>query len=924
MSSDADTFIRSGLARGLQLETIIDAARSQLAAASSPSAEESSSADGEKTELWWDGLAKEDPSGRVSSSTAAESPPVQSGIAGLSRYADLGLIGKGGMGDVHRVFDRRLGRQLALKIIQRSALDHPALVGRFLEEAQTTSQLQHPGIIPIYDLGSLPDGRVWFTMKEVSGKTLGEVISEVHAVSRVCWRPAESGWTLRRMIDALRQVCEAVGYAHSRGVVHRDLKPSNVMVGRHGEVMVLDWGLVKVLGRPGLAAEDRQSVPVQTNRSRDGIHHTVDGLVAGTPAYMPPEQALGRNDEIDARSDVYALGAMLYKVLSGRSPYSGMDSTSVLDQVRSGPPASLRNMPRPGVSLKFGLTLRPDARREQGPLLPLSLLATCERAMAREPEDRFASAMDLAAELQAWLEGSKRQEEARAVVSRARDKQPEAASLRQRAVALRAEAAALLKGVETWRPEEDKRPGWDKEDEAAALEKQAELAELEEEQLLQGSLTHFPDLPEAHAALAARYRAEHEAAEATRQDTTRAETLFRQHLAALPADHADRVGHFAYLSGDGALSLVTDPPGAEVLLHRHELYSRRLVPRFVRSLGKTPLRGVSLAMGSYLCVLRHPDRADVRYPVSIGRGEHWHGVPPEGGGIRPIPLPRRGELGPDDCYMPAGWFQCGGDPLQSRSLPAQRIWVDGQVFRRFPVTNRQYLAFLDALVASGQAEAALRHAPRERAGTAGDQGALIYGFDGRRFSLRPDVEGDLWELDWPVIMVDWHGARAFAAWEATRKGEAWRLPGELAWEKAARGVDGRFHPWGDGLDPSWTCMRQSHQGRAMPAEVGAFPIDESVYGIRGMAGNVLDWCDDLLVEGGPPLSSARHASAEVAGGGVPPREDDLSAQGALRVYRGGNWYSATRFLRSAYRFGYDTFNRTYYLGLRLARSYSLR
>ena len=112
-------------------------------------------------------------------------------------------------------------------------------------------------------------------------------------------------------------------------------------------------------------------------------------------------------------SGVYALGAMLYKVLSGRSPYSGTDSTSVLDQVRSGPPASLRNMPSPGARLKFGLILRPDARRDQGPPLPPSLLATCERAMARDPEDRFASAMDLAAELQAWLEGSKRQEEAR-------------------------------------------------------------------------------------------------------------------------------------------------------------------------------------------------------------------------------------------------------------------------------------------------------------------------------------------------------------------------------------------------------------------------------------------------------------------------------------------------------------------------------
>jgi serine/threonine-protein kinase len=338
-------------------------------------------------------------------------------------------------------------------------------------------------------------------------------------------------------------------------------------------------------------------------------------------------------------------------------------------------------------TLGFGPSLRPEADTPQGPPLPPSLVAACEQAMARDPADRFDSAGGLAAELRAWLEGAKRQEEARAVVARAEGKGPEAEALRAQAATLRSEAAALLKDVADWQPEEDKLPGWEREDAAAALEKQAELTELEEEQLLQGSLTHAPELPEAHAALAARYRAEHEAAEALHEDPTRAEIRFRQHLAALPEDHADRAGHVAYLKGDGALTLVTDPPGAEVLLHRYVPYNRRLVARFERSLGTTPLRSVSLPMGSYLCVLKHPDCAEVRYPVAIGRGEHWHGVPPEGGDPMPIPLPRSRELGPDDCYVPPGWFACGGDPHQVRSLSARRIWVDGHIFRRFPVTN---------------------------------------------------------------------------------------------------------------------------------------------------------------------------------------------------------------------------------------------
>ena len=501
-----------------------------------------------------------------------------------------------------------------------------------------------------------------------------------------------------------------------------------------------------------------------------------------------------------------------------------------------------------------------------------------------------------------------------------RSRRPEAAALREQAATLRTQAAALLKDVADWQPEEDKLPGWEKEDAAAALEKQAELAELEEESLLRGSLTHAPDLPEAHAALAARYRAEHEAAEASRQDPTRAETLFRQHLAALPEGHADRAGHLTYVKGDGALTLVTDPPGAEVLLHRYVPHNRRLLARFERSLGTTPLRSVSLPMGSYLCILKHPERAEVRYPVFIGRGKHWHGVPPEGGDPMPISLPRPGELGPDDCDVPPGWFACGGDPYQEYSLSARRIWVDGNIFRRFPVTNTQFMAFLDALVAEGRIEAALGHAPRQLGGTAGEQGALIYGFDGTHFSLRPDAEGDLWEPNWPVCMVDWQGAQAFAAWEAARTGQPWRLPGELAWEKAARGVDARFYPWGDGFDPSWTCMRRSHRGRMLTTAVGAFPVDESPYGIRDLAGSMMDWCGDAFAEAGPPATSARHASM-VAAGAAQGDLEDAAGQASTRVFRGGGWVNTASNVRASNRRRLGTSSRSSNIGFRLSRPY---
>ena len=237
------------------------------------------------------------------------------------------------------------------------------------------------------------------------------------------------------------------------------------------------------------------------------------------------------------------------------------------------------------------------------------------------------------------------------------------------------------------------------------------------------------------------------------------------------------------------------------------------------------------------------------------------------------------------------------------------MWVDDFVIRRHPVTNAQYLEFLDSLVAMGREEDALRYAPRERAGIAGlQEGALIFGYDGQNFSLKPDVDGDVWEPDVPVLMVDWYGACGFAAWEAKRTGLPWTLPPELAWEKAARGVDGRCFPWGDHFDPSRACMRESHSGRLLPASVEAYPLDESPYGVRGMAGNSADWCADSRREG-PALTTAR----------VNVALTDIKGDSEAKVTRGGGWYSELDHVRLADRYWNHPLSRTVSLGFRLAR-----
>jgi serine/threonine-protein kinase len=234
----------------------------------------------------------------------------------VGRYEILEEIAHGGMGAVFKVRDPDLGRTLALKILLDCHKDRPDLQRRFLEEAQIGGQLQHPGLVPVHELGHLPDRRPFFTMKLVKGRTLADHLKE----------RASPAVDLPRLLTIFEQVCQTVAYAHSRGVIHRDLKPANVMVGSFGEVQVMDWGLAKLLGQPP-APQPAGGVGASTiysSRASDTDESaTRAGTVLGTPAYMPPEQARGQVDHLDERCDVFGLGAVLCEILTGQPPYCG-------------------------------------------------------------------------------------------------------------------------------------------------------------------------------------------------------------------------------------------------------------------------------------------------------------------------------------------------------------------------------------------------------------------------------------------------------------------------------------------------------------------------------------------------------------------------------------------------------------------------
>jgi serine/threonine-protein kinase len=297
-----------------------------------------------------------------------------------TRFRVLRPHAKGGLGQVYVARDQELGRTVALKEIQLRHADNPSMRTRFVLEAEINGNLEHPGIVPVYGLGSYPDGRPYYAMRFVQGDSLKDAIERFHADSPNL-SPTDRALRLRQLLGRFVDVCDAMAYAHSRGVLHRDLKPANVMLGRFGETLVVDWGLAKTLGRTEESSGDGDPttegilVP-PSGGSRDA---TVAGQELGTPGFMSPEQAQGLHGRLGPATDVYSLGATLYCLLTGRAPIYGDDFRAKVIRGDIPPPRSVN------------------------PAVPRALEAVCLKAMALKPEDRYPSARALAEDVERWL-----------------------------------------------------------------------------------------------------------------------------------------------------------------------------------------------------------------------------------------------------------------------------------------------------------------------------------------------------------------------------------------------------------------------------------------------------------------------------------------------------------------------------------------
>jgi serine/threonine-protein kinase len=293
------------------------------------------------------------------------------------RFRVLRPHARGGLGAVFVALDNELNREVALKQILEQHADDPFSRQRFVAEAEITGSLEHPGVVPVYGLGTHTDGRPYYAMRLIRGESLKEAIDRFHGPEASRGDPGRRSLELRKLLRRFLDVCNAIDYAHSRGVLHRDLKPANVVLGKHGETLVVDWGLAKSVGRADPSIGEQTIAP-----SSSGSSETLPGSALGTPAYMSPEQARGELERLGPRSDVYSLGATLYCLLCGKPPFEGEDVGAILRAVQDG---------------GFDRPTQRDASIDR------ALEAVCLKAMATRPEDRYNSCRAMADDIERWM-----------------------------------------------------------------------------------------------------------------------------------------------------------------------------------------------------------------------------------------------------------------------------------------------------------------------------------------------------------------------------------------------------------------------------------------------------------------------------------------------------------------------------------------
>ena len=768
-------------------------------------------------------------------------------ILPTEQYEYLGLLGSGGMGNVLRVRDLKLNRIIAMKVLHTHHLTNPIERTRFLEEAQIEAQLQHPSIVSVHEVGILPSKHIYFTMREIRGVPLKHHIEHRE-------NPIEKRVML---LQALRRICEAVGYAHNRGVVHCDIKPSNIMTGSYGEVWLVDWGIARLIHMQQVEHE-----PVYLIHNE----HSFSDDITGTPLYMSPEQASGFNEELKPTSDIYALGVILYQIIVGEYPYPKIPMNALLEKVRYG-------------------TILPFPSHKNEHELPSALVEICKKALSFLPKERFQDGQEMALALQEWLDGSKNQEKAHLLIQQGLEREKESLDL---LFNLDVEYEAIQVSIQSLKehgPEQSFHDLWKQEEECTQKRKQSSKKWRQAEQLFISAITYCPDLPQTNLALALFYFRAHKNAQHTHEQERLLEAL-EKHTYALPFSHPQKNTLLDYITGNGWLTLHTYPQDATVLLEEYTIENRRMIPVHQYTLGTTPLIKISVPMGSYRLRIQKEGFEDVLYPIKINRLQHWDGIPPGKKTSQSIWLPPKGSLSENECYVPAGYFLYGGDKTIDKHQALETIWLDGFIIAQYPFSNRQYITLLNQAY-DKQDQDVENIQPRIH--TQDGLHVACYGRDEQRyFIIQKDLDGDMWDIDWPVICLTYDSICTAIDIYSQQKQQSYTLPSEEQWEKAARGVDGRLYPWGNHFHNTWTHCSTSKPNVHGPIRIGSYSTDVSPYGVFDMGGNV--------------------------------REATTAIKDGVYITRGGCWHSSGSYNRTNKRVGHKKTRTLGNLGFRIIRS----
>jgi eukaryotic-like serine/threonine-protein kinase len=795
---------------------------------------------------------------------------------GSARFSLSGNLGEGSQGVVYSVDDRDCSRELAVKVMCSDS-NEPEEVSRFIREAQITAQLEHPGVVPVHDIGVLRDGRFFYSMKRVQGQQLAEYMQN------------RSGRSEHRfaLLELFLRVGQTIAFAHSRGVIHRDIKPRNIMVGEFGEVLLMDWGLAKHVG----SSEGGSTIGTQMVANP---YQTVNGTAIGTPAYMSPEQASGEVATLDRRCDIYSLGVILYEMLSGQSPYQRGNVQRVLAQVRE------------------GAWIRLDG---QAANLPRQLVAVVHRAMALSREERYSSVDDMMRDVHAFLAGEAVSAYQETMIERIA--RYVSRNRRQVRVGTIVAAIALLCGIGAWYMAWSNTQSTISElrRQAASLELLGKLNDARGKcERILALVPHDPaanrDLVRLQGEIEDEVEAENmrealrvrkNAAEGYLAGARKAENFRRKFI----QDRSDFISQVRRLSNDPAAlekvrNLQENIRRTEIDIATHQARRSGLLDK--ASIEAPDDHEVRHAVADFWVqrLLEAEAAGDVEAAViaelkgrnnndgefeDILNGNAWVTVSAGMPTVTLQPLSLEADLKPmgdritvepgSETMVKFGRYLATNNEGASKALrlargqklsldlpapprlPKNAVYVptgsvfddDGQpwmtvtqfALAEHEVTFAEYLEFLNDPATVKAYDDALQSGAMALAPRTGTNLSLICARrkkDGR-FALDHADGGGAINPDAPVVGISSSDAVAYAHWRAQRDQLPWRLPTLYEWQLAIQGGDGRAFPWGFDDSVARVLLRSASRSTGLcAAAVGSQPYDRSVQGIADLYGSV--------------------------------------------------------------------------------------